>query len=358
MVLFRATSHHQLINAIAIKLTVLPQQTADIMLSNMTDFSFYIERIRATNIFRKVYYVDDKAVAKSFLALDFQNRLKASKKVQNSWNVELDPDIVYEDYYYGYEILCNKLFYYYLLTRQKPPVAHAFQEGVSSYVVNCFSRDKSDSIAHSHYGKKSLMNNLSDLYYYWPETMLFVSPIDTKRLSINYKNVKDAIKQIYQPKPLPKEKYIYIATCSEFQGVSSNEADLINKLVSYIGKENLVIKGHPRFHTDKFKPFGFSRLDSNVAWEAYISDDEIKNKVLISAMSTSLLSSVNMRPGEIVGLMMNRMFSCDLSRFVDNSSLNRYFAVVKQKLADYGGGLHEIANNDELKEHLIYWGNK
>lgn len=356
MILFRATSHHQLINAIAIKIVYFPNEVADLILSNMTDFTSILERLKNSKLFRKVYYVDDVTVAKNFIAKTKEERYRASKKVLNWWNIDLD--VIYDDYFYGHDILCNKLFYYYLCSKQKQPIPHSFQEGVSSYLTNIFNRGDGDSIAHSYYGEKSLLKALADFYFYYPNNLLYKSPIPIRKIETNNEKIKKCVKEIYCPPPLPKEKFIYIACCSEFQGVSSNEIEIVNFISEQVGKDNIVIKTHPRCTHDNFSFRGYHVMDSSVAWEAYALDDQLKDKILISAISTSVFATVSLAPENIRSLMLNKIFICDLSKFVAMKNMNKFLEKVCTTINEENKCLYEAQSFDELKMQLLYWKGK
>ena len=357
MILFRATSHHQLINAIALKINLFYDQPADLMLSNMTDFSSILNNIEATHLFRKIYYVDDVMVAKNFISLSKRDRYKESKNVKNRWNVNLDKE--YDDYYYGYDILCNKLFYYYLVkTQHKQVIPHAFQEGNSTYIIDIFSRGDQDGLAHSYYKKSSLLVSLCDLHLYIPECIQFKSRVPVRRLSLDNPKILEAIQKIYDYPKLPKQNFIYVACCSEFQGVSSNEMELLNYIADCVGKENIVIKGHPRFSDDKFSYKGFAVLNKDIAWEAYVIDNGINDKVIISGISTSLISTASMISDNFTGIIVNNLFRCDLARFINNKKMNIFLTEAVKQINNNSKRIYTCNDFQSLHESLNYWKGK
>ena len=98
-----------------------------------------------------------------------------------------------------------------MCSKQKQPIPHSFQEGVSSYLTNIFDRGDRDSIEHSYYGKKSILKELADFYFYYPNNLLYKSSIPIRKIETNNEEIKKIVKEIYSPTPLPKEKFIYIA---------------------------------------------------------------------------------------------------------------------------------------------------
>ena len=353
MILFRATSHHQLINALAIKCSLYKDSSADIILSNMTDFSSILNALEDTGVFRKVYYVDDVTVAKDFLSRSIKERYRFSKKIGNLWNINLDTE--YTDYFYGYNILCNKLFYYFLINQQRNVIPHAFQEGCSSYLVNMFT--VVDHISHEYYGKRSLIKQISDLYFYMPEEVLFKSRVPIKEISIKDSTLCSLIKRIYNPPKLSDEKYIFIAVNSEFQNVSSNEIELLDMIAEIVGKENILVKTHPRCNHDKFSYRGYKTMNSSIAFEAYLFDPDIRNKIMISTNSTSLLAAMSYLDDDLNAIFIKDLFHCDLSRFINNEKMDKFLKRVTDKKAlSVLGEKHVFyaRNLDNFKEIIVY----
>lgn len=353
MILFRATSHHQLINAIAIKLQYCRDEQADLMLSNHTDFSNILDNIRSCGIFRNVYYVDDVKVSSEFLALSPDQRLEASKHITNMWDVE--PDCEYSDYYYGHNILANKFYYYYLVGKQGSVIPHSFQEGTSSYLADPWAELQKGPIAHGCYGENSLLNKLADLYMYLPDKLLYTSPVEVKPIDISTDELRSIVKQIYQPPALPKQKYIYIAVCSEFHNLSSNESALVEYIGDLVGKDNLVIKNHPRSSIDKFSYRGFSVMDSSIAFEAYLMDPAIKDKILIAPLSTALMSAEFMLD-DFRAIICKELLACDHSRFVPKGSMNVFLKNMTESAVNSDGSpsFYYAKNKQHFSDIITY----
>ncbi|MGN1119346.1 MAG: hypothetical protein ACI4Q4_03240 [Oscillospiraceae bacterium] len=319
MILFRATSHHQLVNAIAIKVHDFPNVEADLILSTHTDFTPYLDAIRSCGLFRKVFYVDDVSVSHEFVKKPMEERLKFTRNVENLWGIELDKK--YTDYFYGHEVLCNKLFYYYLLKVQKDVIPHSFQEGCSSYLVNSTDQTRIDSIDHAYYKEKSLKVCLKDMYFYNPNLLLYTPTTVLKTIDLSNPLIGETVLKIYNPPPIPKEKYMYFAVSSEYQGVSSNEVELLDMIAKVVGKENIIIKNHPRCSFDKFTYRGYKVMQTSVAAEALCYTPGIRDKVLIAPISTSLMSAQFILQKNFNAILVNELLSIDLSRFIKENEL-------------------------------------
>jgi HAMP domain-containing protein len=92
-----------------------------------------------------------------------------------------------------------------------------------------------------------------------------------------------------------KEQYIYFSSVYDFEGGRPiGELDVVKRIEETVGKENLLIKKHPRDRRSVWSEEGF-RVDVNsrLPWEAVQLAMDCTDKVFITANSGSVLS-VNM----------------------------------------------------------------
>ena len=89
------------------------------------------------------------------------------------------------------------------------------------------------------------------------------------------------------------EKYIYFSSICDFEGGEAiGELKLIRKIANIVGKDNLLIKIHPRDVRDVYKKEGL-KIDksSSVPWEVIQLLYDFKDKVFLTATSSSVLMS-------------------------------------------------------------------
>ena len=140
-----------------------------------------------------------------------------------------------------------------------------------------------------------------------------------------------------------KERYIYFSSVYDFEGgLPIGEMDVVKKIATTVGKENLLIKKHPRDQRSIWFEEGFLvDKNSDLPWEAIQFSLDCADKVFITANSGSVLS-VNM----LLDPMPQVIFvypCCDLSgnptakntidtleKLLDNPSLQNMLANVRK----------------------------
>lgn len=353
MILFKVASYHQFISALVIKNQLLPNEEADIFLSNIVDFTGIAEKLKTMQIFRRVEILDDVGANEIYFSKTPSERKQFSKKVPNLWNINIDT--TYTDYYFGHNIICNKLFYYFLLTRQSPPAAYSVQEGTASYHVDMVKNGDGDGLYHSYYKSKSLLKNLKGQYLFWPEA----TPNNwcTNILSIPHadENSRNIIRQLCEDYELPKEKYIFMSQCLEMMGLYSNEIDLVEMLASFVGKENIVIKLHPKSTVDKYTYRGYKVMDKDCGpWEFYSLLPELTEKVMVSPFSTSLLLPAMLYDTKAYAVVLHNMFIGETKPFFDFKSQQHFWNTSMPIVNAEHQILFAPSNAQNYKESILY----
>jgi len=143
-------------------------------------------------------------------------------------------------------------------------------------------------------GINYLFNNTKIQYLYRPEIADYAVPF--KRISIPFlrQNRNDLIKQIfgYDENIAIKEKFIYFDGAGNEDSLYGNDKELLEMVAKIVGKENLLVKVHPRSSSEWYIQNGYSiNANTSIPWEVYCFDEKnLRNKVLISIFSTALLS--------------------------------------------------------------------
>lgn len=297
MILFQVSTHFQLICAINVKIQLLPDVEADLHLDDTSDFSWIMENLKKSGVFRHIEV--SCQVEKS---IQLKTELIAEKKhflqeIPNIWNFE--HECKYTDIYFGHDMIPNKWYYYYLVGKGIIPNLHILDEGMATYYKEIRSTIKKDFIKHKRYGQQSYLNKLEEQMLFLPESYMLknTSWNITQIPSIN-EQVKDILRKIYCSYDLkiPTEKYIYLSLGGYEQGYYHNELDLVNQLSALVGKENIIIKQHPRYKLDIFSSFGYKvwNDESGMPWEVLLLDNNISNQVFLTLFSNAALSPFTM----------------------------------------------------------------
>jgi hypothetical protein len=101
------------------------------------------------------------------------------------------------------------------------------------------------------------------------------------------------------------KKYIFFEQCYYDEGLEIEDESLIIDIADIVGKENLLVKLHPRTKTDRYSDKGISvAANSAVPWEAIEQHSSISNKVLMTINSSAAVNINNIaHPSNIVVLL-------------------------------------------------------
>lgn len=358
LVLFRCCTVFQLLNAVNLKNTVLKNVRADIILSKATDFTNFIPALKRLRIFRKIIISND--TPETYFEWRRQNeQFKIDLMLYPEEYIGLDElKDNYTDLYIAVADDYNKVFYYYLIKYGMRPNIHIFEDGLSTYLIDFMQECLDDILNHEIYGDLSFCNNISELLLYQPDLHIestFKCPVNSiPRISCDNKNVK-LFNSIFGKNMLPKEKYIFLEEAFVWDGISSTDTDLINDIADIVGKENIIIKLHPRNGIDRFSKEGYKLVEnSKIPWEMTIMNSDLKDKVFITVSSTSAFTA---------GMVFGKKFRCinlfDLMLLGKNVHVrNPKFSLFYEKLLEkYNNESNQIFHPvtiNELRQELIY----
>lgn len=89
-----------------------------------------------------------------------------------------------------------------------------------------------------------------------------------------------------------KEKYIFFGSSRAVDGKSTNETEIVKEIANVVGKENLVIKMHPRDNRDVYTKYGIKvSRNSGIPWEVAQLTWDFSNHVFVTVSSGSFISS-------------------------------------------------------------------
>ena len=87
------------------------------------------------------------------------------------------------------------------------------------------------------------------------------------------------------------KKYIYFEECYFAETGYMEDVELINTLAEKVGKENIMIKIHPRNPENRFEKLGYkTNKDTFIPWEVILMNNDFSDKVLIAIGSQTILT--------------------------------------------------------------------
>ena len=288
-----ATTVYHIFVAIQMKNTILKKYKTDIIIGDETSQSDQIaKRLRATGFFRKVYYVQmndyNKKIGKYSTYTSLNYSLKRYSDVRSVFKVEYKYDHLFVPFFHHFHM---NLYDYIKTFSNKNVKVSLYEEGLAIYRgmkiiydkrVKEIGKDKIYRI--TKYGK--MLNEIDGIVSFHPELLQWdhccfkkkkIPPIDRK---------DDVLKKLlnrvfgYSKEKSQKisEDIIFFEEAKYEDGYSINDVSLVNEMASYFGKDNILVKLHPRSKMNRFASQGLKTYsDCSIPWEViYLNNDWLK----------------------------------------------------------------------------------
>lgn len=285
----------------AISLVSMKNEKADIYINPcFTDGEKYAEAVKELNIFEKVTVISPDLKYKFF----GNNRLLTPLRVIKSYVFPSKiathffiKDRIYKKIYSTNKDLYGRIIMFYLLRKNHDVEMNSFEEGDASYfaevsnVLTPYDR----LFRRLLYGKRSLMVN--SLYLHSPELYHLLNPTSAmviKKLVFNYPLLQKLMHIMY-PEDCTysiKERAVILDT---HQSLLFNEkekhqlADIYQYFFSSLGKNNTILKKHPRENSVNNKDWNYFPSNS-LPFEMLCKNSDINNRIIITYISSAAIN--------------------------------------------------------------------
>ena len=292
-------TYYQLITALRIKESLCKACTVDLIVTDQSNDSERIaSRLKTMQYFDNVYWVPNRAFcAKS---------RKLSNSLEKSWLILFglnEKNYIFQDkydelVYYNADIYTYGLFAY-LIKKNSKLVCSRYEEGVLSYSDSAFLHNSRyrylDNLRKSIY-KNTLETQTKYFYCFFPA--LYKGKLITKQIPQikDTKKIGETLKEIFTVNSemlCINEKYIFFTSVYDFEGGHPiGETELVLEIADLIGRDNLIVKMHPRDNRNVFQKHGIHvYTQSAVPWEAIQLNNDFSDKVFLTVNSGSVLGA-------------------------------------------------------------------
>lgn len=318
--LFIVNTPFQCLLAIILKDQFCEGHTDLVITDAMRNADIVVDRIKKTKIFKDVIYYQ-RASSNLELTLDVFTKKRTLSIIRD--HVEYDNLFLCMS---GYtEDVIN--IYYDILMKSNPNLkVFGFVEGYSSYTNEFFNAWNNMSLRHKAINliarliaKRQFIKEFNGIYVFHPYLLEKISSypvIDLADFDMDNKIIiKNKIYDAFNYSPkcnLIPEKYIYFEECFSEDFGSDDDIQIVESIASLVGKENIVIKRHPRNRKDRFKLLGYkTMLNQEIPWEVYALDDKQPEHVLISFSSGAAVNFRFLTSRNIKTILLYKMPNFD-----------------------------------------------
>ena len=193
--------------------------------------------------------------------------------------------------------------YAILEKRNKSIKCSRFEEGIVSYNNGFNEKGKKHYTkridlairARKKIGKQCIIDNCHNFYCFFPEYYKGIYKATEIPLIKDDDVIRNQLAEVFDvtDEDFIDEKYIFFTSVYDFEGENQiGEFDVVNRVAELVGKENLIIKIHPRDTRDIYERNGIKTAKaSSVPWEALQLRFGFYDKVLLTATSGAIIST-------------------------------------------------------------------
>ena len=315
-------TYSQLIIAIQMRNTLFYCDSVSVIMTDFAKDSFrYSMNLEKERVFDAIYYLEKKKYC--------AEPISAFEKIASVGHIVFGNKVFKRIKEKKWDRLC---FYntdtatyslYVSLVKRNPKLeCFKFEEGILSY--SCpFSNNMRYRIAEKYlslHGIKSLENATKTFLCFYPNQ--YTGKLVAKRIpkiDVGNPDILTVIKRVFEidvekNNRIYDKKFIYFSGVYDFEGGSPiGELSLVERISDMVGKENLIVKVHPRDDVNRFLKRGLTVAESsNVPWEAIQMTSKLDGATFLTVSSGSVL---------FINLLINHPIKsiflfpqCDLSK--------------------------------------------
>lgn len=299
--LYICSTVYQLVVAVHIKMTIHSKSDADIILTDeMPNVSTIAAKLNSKKIFMSIVVVHGKESALSkgklaYIPFAYRHRLKDLSELfggEDPYSTQYDEILFANIGGLNYRIASSIADY------NRQAEVSMFEEGVSSYSKlygQVFNEQKKikNRICYKTLYKTSRFYFFDVRLPVWKWKMKFICipPIELNKNKIcrvlndifGYEKLKDRY----------SEKVIFFEESYVTDGIKVDDVELVEELARTYGKENILVKTHPRDTVNRFAHLGYkTNRDKSIPWEVVALNMDLKDKILVSMTSTAVVNSM------------------------------------------------------------------
>lgn len=347
-------TYYQLIFAIQLRKTLFENDDVTVIVSDHSkNAKQIVSKLKKAGVFTNVYYKETlwlRDYNKISFIFDFLklNKIDLFDDVAKEW---------YDEFIFYNNCIYTNLLFQKLYKRNGNIKVSQFEESILSYktVKNRSRKAEICEIYNVVTQRPRLCKSVEKFYCFQPNFYKGkLKPIKIPQVNSNNK-VRDILLKIFNvnfDENIYKEKYIFFTSVYDFEGGEPiGEYELVCKIADLVGKENLLVKTHPRDVRTIYEDNGFTvDKNSDIPWEAIQLSRGFSDKVFLTATSGSVLAGSFMSENPPKTFFMHKC--CNV---LGNSSSQKTIETIEELLCDESlkGTLKTVSIANEIKDILV-----
>jgi len=287
-VLFICNSAYQLLTAVQIRRTIYAHEEADLILSNQLAGADKVsENARKTNVFGHVAYIENK---KQAFANRFREACEDIKIIFHLRRVLGEYDIVCLSNISVFSILFLRLY------QRRTSEVNIFEDGFVTY-SKVFVRMDRASVISRLLLPQGVLGSVSHLFLFNPDLLDWhaqgIQVVAIPKLSNSNQDTIGVLNTIFDYAASPDrydKSYLFMEESFYADHFPVNDVEIVEELARMVGKENVMVKLHPRNPENRFERLGYKTNHSYaIPWELIMLNTPLQGSTLVSISSCSIL---------------------------------------------------------------------
>lgn len=189
------------------------------------------------------------------------------------------------------------------------PRLFVFEDGLSTYTeftVKKYNTYKTESyngvknfLHQTIYKDAGFYGNIESVLVFNPELVTWdILPIQRlDKVDVNDSSFKEKINTVFQYNKSVDtydKKVVFFEESFYADGHAVNDVELVEQIAKKIGKDNIMVKIHPRNPDNRFAELGFkTNKDISIPWEVIVLNlEDVSDKVFITILSGSITNPI------------------------------------------------------------------
>lgn len=288
------SSPYQLLVAIQLKEQFFKDDEVSIALGDtIANASDLFNRLRQDNTFIKAFLWKIKGVVQFGLSEKIKDAISYHKQASR-YTSNLDGlEIKYDIFLYANISRFSGYIVDRLMINNPELSVHMYEDGFSTY--SSYTGDYLENRSIRHWFTRRMLWKTSKLYIFNPEIMAWSPKCPVGKISSDFSNESlERIKRIFGY-DLLKDDYnkriIFFEESYSADGKTVDDVDLLEEIAKVVGKENIIVKIHPRNPTNRFSEHGFiTNLNTSIPWEVILINGDFSDSLFVTMASNAAMN--------------------------------------------------------------------
>lgn len=310
-ILFAVDSFFQLIESTNLRTSIYKDAIADIALYASTPNAENIcIRLRESGLFDNCYFLNTPLV-RCGAKYSFKEKLPKyfiygytliNPTGYSLKNLHFD-DLSYDLFLFSGNGALPECIFNSIRKRNPKIECMRFEDSYVSYTreygkIKGSSRRKIESIMHKVFNGANIDDYIKGYYFAEPDlvqTQFNYPVISAPKINRDNKELIEVLNKVFEFNSLQdtyEEKFIFFESGDAYFEKNNEDVEFIKEIVKIAGKDNILIKRHPRCKENRFEKLGVHiAKGSSVPWELIQLNIKMDGKVFVTTTSAAALSS-------------------------------------------------------------------